>query len=98
MKQEHSFDAKYVLTASFSLFTNQPRPKQYKERFKSWGWRKNVSGHEAQWMVNKANKRKNEEKKETVFIIGGSKWYKTDAERSAKRSKKSQREFDVMGE
>ena len=62
--------------------------KAYKEKFKEWKWQKNLPGEHAQWMVAKANKRKREEAKDTVFIYGGSKWTKERAESSASRSKK----------
>ncbi|RDW80899.1 hypothetical protein BP5796_05597 [Coleophoma crateriformis] len=62
--------------------------KRYKDRFEAWGWRKNLPGEYAQWMVQKAHKRKREDGKETVFHYGGLQWDKAEAERSATRSKK----------
>ena len=70
----------------------------YKERFKLWGWQKNLPGQYAQWMAQKANKRKRDDDKETVFFYGGLQWDKTRAERSALRSKKVSAETEVMGE
>ncbi|KAF4622665.1 hypothetical protein G7Y89_g14362 [Cudoniella acicularis] len=63
--------------------------KRYKEKFEAWGWRKNLPGEYAQWMAQKANKRKREDGKETVFHYGGLRWNKADAEKSATRSKKA---------
>ncbi|MCJ1381030.1 hypothetical protein MMC17_004139 [Xylographa soralifera] len=70
--------------------------KLYKERFKTWGWQKNLPGDKAQWMTQKATKRKREDKKETIFLFGGQKWDKAKAQRSATRSKKVATEADFI--
>ena len=77
---------------------NLARKKLYKEKFKIWGWQKNLPGQYAQWMTQKANKRKRDDDKETVFLYGGLQWDKSRAERSAVRSKKVSAETEVIGE
>lgn len=74
------------------------RKKLYKERFKVWGWQKNLPGQYAQWMTQKANKRKRDDGKETVFFYGGLQWDKSKAQRSAVRSKKVSTGTEVIGE
>jgi len=74
------------------------RAKWYKEKFKDWNWQKNLPGEYAHWMKQKANKRKRDDGKETVFIYGGRRWDKSDAERSATRSKKVRIGSDLIGE
>ena len=74
------------------------RAKQYKEHFKLWAWQKYLPGEKAQWMVQKANKRKREYGKETEFYHGGKMWPKERAEASAKRSKAQDKELVIMGE
>jgi hypothetical protein len=71
--------------------------KWYKEQFKEWGWQKNLPGQHAQWMKERADKRKREEDKDTVFFYGGLRWKKTDVERSATRSKKVRPAPEVIG-
>ena len=47
--------------------------EQYKKQFRKWNWSKNLRTTEAIWMVNKAEKRKREEKKDTIFDYRGQK-------------------------
>ena len=72
--------------------------KQYKEKFKAWGWYKNLPHEKAQWMVQKVNNRKREDCKDTVFLFGGTKWTKERAESSAKRAKTKAPGPDVISE
>ena len=87
-----------------SCTVNQPqlltscRAKQYKEQFKLWGWQKYLPGGKAQWIVKKADKRKREDGKDTVFYYGGRMWPKERAEASAKRSKAQDTDSVAMGE
>ena len=74
------------------------RAKLYKDRFKIWGWQKNLPGQYAQWMTHKANKRKRDDDKETVFFYGGLQWDKAKVQKSALRSKKVSTGTDVIGE
>lgn len=72
------------------------RPKQYKAKFKAWGWQKNLPAGVAQFMVRKANDRKREPPhKDTVFEFGGLKWTEERAQTSMKRAKKEL--VEVMG-
>jgi len=66
--------------------------------FDVWGWRKNLPVEHAQWMVQKAHKRRREDGKETVFLYGGLRWDKADAEKSVTRSKKPRTESGSIGE
>ena len=77
---------------------NWDRTKLYKDRFKIWGWQKNLPGQYAQWMTQKANKRKRDDGKETDFFYGGLKWDKSKVQKSALRSKKVSTGTDVIGE
>ncbi|KAF2833878.1 hypothetical protein CC86DRAFT_16155 [Ophiobolus disseminans] len=64
-------------------------PKQYKDRFKVWGWQKNLPVETAQFMVVKANERKRAPvHKDTTFEFGGMSWTKERAEATIKRAKK----------
>jgi hypothetical protein len=49
-------------------------------------------------MVTKANKRQQENNKETIFIYGGSRWTKEQAEASAGRTKKGGNDSEVIRE
>ncbi|KAH8694492.1 hypothetical protein BGZ61DRAFT_588458 [Ilyonectria robusta] len=81
MEQQHSFNASQKL---------------YKEKFKEWGWQKNLPVKYAQFMTEKAKKRMREDEKETIFMYGGQSWTKERAEKSASRAKKTRREEDDM--
>ena len=71
--------------------------KLYKEKFKAWGWRKNLSGPVASWMTQKADQRKRDSGKDTVFSYGGLQWNTSQAQKSASRSKKARTEI-ISGE
>jgi len=64
------------------------REKQYKEIFGAWGWRKNLPSEYAQWMAQKAQKRKREDDKDTIFFWKGNQWNGEDAEKRAARSRR----------
>jgi hypothetical protein len=72
--------------------------KLYKEKFRLWRWQKNLPGDHAKFMVTKANKRQQENNKETIFIYGGSRWTKEQAEASAGRTKKGGNDSEVIRE
>ena len=67
------------------------RKKTYKDNFKAWGWQKNLPRQYAQWMIQKANKRKRDDGKEAVFLYGGLQWDKSKVQKSAIRSEQSQK-------
>jgi len=48
-----------------------PRPKQYKDRLAKWKLTKNIKRDQALWMVQKQQKRKSHEGKDTIFKING---------------------------
>ena len=51
------------------------RPKQYKDRFKVWGWQKNLPADTAHFIVKKSNDRKRANpSKNTIFHFGGKEW------------------------
>ncbi|KAK4450924.1 hypothetical protein QBC34DRAFT_447896 [Podospora aff. communis PSN243] len=75
MEREHSFQASQ---------------KAYKEQFDVWGWKKKLPKEVAQFMTEKAKKRKREAQKETLFSYGGKKWTRARAEKSVSRSKSGQ--------
>ena len=87
-----------TLLCNMTQLANLDRKKLYKEKFKVWGWQKNLPGQYAQWMTQKASKRKRDEDKETVFFYGGSHWDKSRAQKSADRSKKVSAETEFIGE
>jgi hypothetical protein len=54
-----------------------------------WGWQKNLPVEIAQFVVNKANKRKRgPESKDTVYEFGGLTWTTQRAEVTIKRAKR----------
>ncbi|KAM3069420.1 hypothetical protein ACMFMG_005526 [Clarireedia jacksonii] len=73
MKNAHYFDATH---------------KQYKNKFKEWGWQKNLPSETARFMTEKAKRRRQTENKETVFSFGGKVWKNDHIERRAARAKK----------
>jgi len=48
-------------------------------------------------MTQKAEKRKRDDGKETVFFYGGLQWDKSDAEKTASRSKKARNGTEIIG-
>ncbi|KAL1880104.1 hypothetical protein Daus18300_001467 [Diaporthe australafricana] len=84
MKEEHSFDASQKL---------------YKDKFKIWEWNKNLPISHANFMVDKAKKRKRQDEKETVFLFGGQRWTEERAQstvaRYSMRTKKARPEDHV---
>jgi hypothetical protein len=71
----------------FFLFGRQ---KAYKEQFDVWQWKKKLPKEVAQFMTEKAKKRKREAQKDTLFSYGGKKWTRARAEKSVARSKPGQ--------
>ncbi|KAK7413633.1 hypothetical protein QQX98_007496 [Neonectria punicea] len=81
MKDEYSFDASVKL---------------YKERFKQWGWNKNLPVPIAEFMAGKAKERKRKRGCETVFKYGGRQWDKARAEHTLSRTKKPRLQKDDL--
>jgi hypothetical protein len=51
------------------------REKQYKDKFRLWGWRRNLRKQEGLFMKSKALKRQQQKPpKDTVFEWGGQEW------------------------
>ena len=63
----------HKVPASPALLTFQSL-KIYKSKFKEWDWQKNLSTDMAVVMAGKAERRRREEGKETVFSFGGRIW------------------------
>ncbi|KAK0106080.1 hypothetical protein ONS95_004585 [Cadophora gregata] len=74
-----------IMTTEYSF--NAP-VKQYKEKFKHWGWCKYLSNEMAQWMLAKGDKRRIESRKETIFLLGGRVWTLERIQRSTRRTRK----------
>ncbi|RSL68711.1 hypothetical protein CEP54_002754 [Fusarium duplospermum] len=64
--------------------------KLYKSQFDKWGWQKNLPATHSSFMVHKAEKRRLEENKETIFEFGGRRWDYEKAYSSFMRNKKAQ--------
>ena len=64
------------------------RGKRYREKFKEWGFMKNLPSNLADWMVSKAEKRKTEDNKDTIFRVAGEEWDVERARTAADRSKR----------
>jgi hypothetical protein len=73
------------------------RQKLYKERFKLWGWQKNLPAKIARFMTEKAKKRKRETGSDTVFSYGGRQWTKDRAATTLTRAKRPRTDFEVLG-
>ncbi|KPM45639.1 hypothetical protein AK830_g910 [Neonectria ditissima] len=73
MKNEYSFDASVKL---------------YKEKFKQWGWSKNLPVPIAEFIVGKAKERRRNRGEETVFTYGGRQWDQARAEHTLSRTTK----------
>ena len=84
--------------SSMNRLANLDGTKPYKEKFRIWGWQKRTTRQYAQWMIQKAIKRKRDDDKETVFFYGGLKWDESRALRSGLRSKKASAERGGSGE
>ncbi|KAF2193259.1 hypothetical protein K469DRAFT_551926 [Zopfia rhizophila CBS 207.26] len=63
----------------------KPTVKMYKDKFKEWGWCKNLSAEMARWMLTKADSRKRQDRKETEFVLGGRVWTLDRIRKSAGR-------------
>ncbi|KAF3003377.1 hypothetical protein E8E14_006574 [Neopestalotiopsis sp. 37M] len=81
MKEEHEFEA---------------TPRVYKDKFKQWGWQKNLPARHAQFMVKKAAERKRKEHKDTIFEYGGQLWDSVRAKNTLNRAKKVAYDDDVI--
>jgi len=77
---------------------NFDRQKAYKEQFDLWQWKKKLPKEVAQFMTEKAKKRKREERKDTLFSYGGKKWTRARAEKSVARSMPGQNPPEVHRE
>ena len=89
---------KYLMAITLHMaFIDFSREKQYKEIFGAWGWRKNLPSEYAQWMARKAEKRKREDDKDTIFHWKGNQWNGADAEKRAARSRKSAPSAESIG-
>ena len=78
----HSF----VFTFTY-LLTFQSE-KLYKDKFKEWGWQKNLPAKMALFMNEKAKQRKQEEGKDTIFSFGGRLWDRQRVENTLVRTKR----------
>ncbi|KAH8884179.1 hypothetical protein GQ53DRAFT_830103 [Thozetella sp. PMI_491] len=63
--------------------------KLYKDKFKEWGWQKNLPTKIALFMTDKAKKRKRDKGKETIFTYRERPWTKARAESTLTRAKKA---------
>ena len=63
------------------------RNKLYKRKFKEWRWSKYLPAEKADWMLRKAEKRKGESQKETLFHVGGRNLSVENIQRKVKRPK-----------
>ncbi|KAK0114782.1 hypothetical protein ONS95_014264 [Cadophora gregata] len=81
MKDQHDFDAS---------------KKLYKEKFKQWGWQKNLPGDYAQWMAVKANMRETQAGKDTDFLYGGLRWTRERVQSRANRARKGDVSADAV--
>ncbi|KAF2663287.1 hypothetical protein BT63DRAFT_123791 [Microthyrium microscopicum] len=70
--------------------------KAYKEQFGAWKWKKNLPARHAEWIVRKADQRKRDDGSETVFLYGGLQYDKQRAANSAKRSKKTSSDVEML--
>ncbi|RYP62306.1 hypothetical protein DL771_009791 [Monosporascus sp. 5C6A] len=76
MKRVHSFEASQKL---------------FKAKFKEWDWQKNLPTETAIVMIDKAKRRWQADKKETVFSFGGKVWTTDRIERTLARTNKKSR-------
>lgn len=67
--------------------TNWIRRKQYTAKIKEWGWVKNIPSSKADWMLKKADERKERYRKNTTFRFGDREWTVDRIQRSARRAK-----------
>jgi hypothetical protein len=65
------------------------RPKQYKDKFKVWGWQKNLPVDVAHFIIKKTGDRKRANpSKDTAFNFGGKPWTIDRARVTAKRARR----------
>ncbi|KAL8839145.1 MAG: hypothetical protein Q9176_004648 [Flavoplaca citrina] len=69
--------------------------KLYKTKFKEWNWQKNLSTDTALKLMEKCKRRKLEENKDTVFVVGGRAWDSHRIESTLARTKKSKAIIDL---
>lgn len=74
------------------------RIKQFKQQFSAWHWQKNLPSEKAQWMSEKAKKRKRDDQKDTVFHFGSKEWTRERVEASTSRSKALPNNSQLIGE
>ena len=65
--------------------------------FKKWKWQKNLSTEAALVMAEKANRRKCEEGKDTVFIFGGKLWGRDRIDSTLARVKRARFNENLAG-
>ncbi|KAF7519889.1 hypothetical protein G7054_g12947 [Neopestalotiopsis clavispora] len=68
----------------------------FKDKFKQWGWQKNLPAKHAHFMVHKANNRKRKERKDTIFEYGGQRWDSKRAKNTLTRTKKTANDDNVI--
>jgi len=61
--------------------------EQYKKQLKKWNWSKYLPTKDAIWMEHKAAKRKQEEKKDTVFNYHGQTYTQQSIQQRLQRKK-----------
>ena len=69
------------------MLTNGVRRKQYTAKIKEWGLIKNIPSSKADWMLRKADKRKEQYRKDTIFQFRDREWTVDRIQRSTKRAK-----------
>lgn len=93
MATKYSFIATYVCQyATSPLSLTAARTKQFKDKFKAWGWRKNLPVAIAHFIVATTTKRERSRDVETEFEYGGRIWGSERAAITAKRARKEQGE------
>ena len=65
--------------------------------FKEWKWQKNLSTEAALVMAEKANRRKREEGKDTVFVCGGKVWGRDRIDSTLARVKRARFNENLAG-
>jgi hypothetical protein len=58
----------------------------YKDKFKEWGWHKNLPSAMAAWMFQKWDQRMKEMNKDTNFELGGRIWTSSQVLKRAQRA------------
>ena len=85
------------LDAFQNILLTSRSQKLYKTKFKEWNWQKNLSADTALKLKGKAERRKREEGKDTVFSFGGRVWDSGRLESTLVRTKKPKVAIDLTG-